>query len=89
MTSHRRTSSPIPSDPRQSSSDASLDHEVSSNPGQSFGDASSDDEEYFKLKESYIKAIELYSKASLDANKLCDEPKATCAALGIAQQEAT
>jgi hypothetical protein len=48
----------------------------------------SDHEEYFKLKEAYLKVIDLYSGASLDADKLCNELKAACAALGIAQQEA-
>ena len=57
---------------------------ILSNPGQSSGDASSDHEEYFKLKEAYLKVTDLYSGASLDADKL----KATGAALGIAQQEA-
>ena len=80
--------SPIPSGLRQSSSDALLDHKVSSNPGQSSGDALSDHEEYFKLKEAYLKFIDLYSGASLDADKLHDELKAACAALGVAQQEA-
>jgi hypothetical protein len=40
------------------------------------------------LKEAYNKAIELYIRASLDADKLCDELKATRATLGVAQQEA-
>ena len=79
----------ILSDLRQSSGDASSDHEVPSIPGQSSGDASSDHEEYFKLKEAYLKVTDLYSGASLDANKLRNELKATCAALGVAQQEAT
>ena len=87
--SHRRMPSPIPSGLRQSSSDALLDHEVPSNPRQSFGDASSDHEEYFKLKEAYCKVTDLYSGASLDADKLHDELNATHAALGVAQQEAT
>ena len=81
--------SSIPSNPGQSSGDASSNHEVPSNPGQSSGDASSDHEEYFKLKEAYLKIIDLYSGASLDANKLCVELKATSAALSVAQQEAT
>ena len=54
-----------------------------------FGAKSSDDEEYFKLKESYHKATELYLGANLDANKLCDELKAACATLHVTQQEAT
>ena len=62
---------------------------ILSDPRQSSGDASSDDEEYFKLKEAYHKAIELYSGASLDVDKLRNELKATCTALGIAQQEVT
>ena len=48
----------------------------------------SDDEEYYKLKEAYHNATELYSGASLDADKLHDELKAVHAALGVAQQEA-
>ena len=75
--------SSIPSDPEQSFGDASLDHEVPSDPGQSSGDASSDHEEYFKLKEAYLKVIDLYSGASLDVDKL----KAKHAALSVAQQE--
>jgi hypothetical protein len=75
--------SPIPSDPRQPSGDASSD------PGQSSGDASSDHEEYFKLKEAYLKVTDLYSGVSLDVDKLRDELKATHAALAITQQEAT
>jgi hypothetical protein len=62
---------------------------ISSGRRQSSGDASLDDEEYFKLKESYLKATELYSGANLDTNKLYDELKAVCATLGVAQQEAT
>ena len=31
----------------------------------------------------------MYSGASLDANKLCNELNATCAVLGVAQHEAT
>ena len=62
---------------------------IPSDLGQSSGVESSDDEEYFKLKESYYKAIELYSGVSLDADKLCDELKATRVTLGVAQQEAT
>ena len=81
--------SPIPSDPGQSSGDASSDHEVPSDPRQSSGDASSDHEEYFKLKEAYLKVTDLYSGASLDADKLRDELKATCTALGVTQQEGT
>ena len=74
---------------RQSSSDASSDHEVPSDPGQSSSDASSDHEEYFKLKEAYLKVTDLYSSASLDVDKMRDELKAACAALGIIEQEAT
>jgi len=80
--------SSIPSDPRRSSSDASSDHEVPSDPGQSSSDASSDHEEYFKLKEAYLKVTDLYSEASLDADKLCNELNAARATFGIAQQEA-
>jgi hypothetical protein len=61
---------------------------ILSDPEQSSGAESSDDEEYYKLKEAYNKAIELYSGASLDADKLRDELKAARAALGVAQQEA-
>ena len=46
-------------------------------PAQSSGAESSDDEEYFRLKESYHKATQLYSRASLDTDKLCDELKGT------------
>jgi len=81
-------SSPIPFANGQSSGDPSSDQEVSSDPKQSSGDASSYHKEYFKLKEAYLKATELYSGASQDADKLCDELKATHAALGVAQQEA-
>ena len=56
---------------------------ILSDPRQSSGAEPSDDEEYYKLKEAYHKAIELYSGASLDANKLCDELKAACATLGV------
>jgi hypothetical protein len=77
----------ILSNPGQSSGDASSEHEVPSNPRQSFGDASSDHEEYFKLKEAYLNITNLYSGASLDADKLHDELKAACAALGVTQQE--
>ena len=87
--SHRRTPLPIPSDPGQSSGDASSDHEVLSNPEQSSSDASLDHEEYFKLKEAYLKVIDLYSGASLDTNKLRDELKVAHAVLGITQQKAT
>ena len=80
--------SSIPSNPGQSCTNASSDHEVPSIPGQSSGDASSDHEEYFKLKEAYLKVKDLYSGASLDINKLRDELKAARAALGVAQQEA-
>jgi hypothetical protein len=73
----------ILSNPRQSSGDASSDHEVPFDPGQSSGDALSDHKEYFKLKEAYLKVTDLYS------NKLRDELKAAHAALGVAQQEAT
>ena len=85
----RGVTSSIPSNPGQSSGDASSNHEVPSNPGQSSGDASSDHEEYFKLKEAYLKVTDLCSGASLNINKLHDELKATHATLGIAQQEAT
>ena len=61
---------------------------IPSDLGQSSGAKSPDDEEYFKLKESYHKATELYSGANLDVNKLRDELKAAHAALGVAQQEA-
>ena len=54
-------------------------------PGQSSGEVSLGHEEYFKLKEAYLKVIDLYSGASLDTNKLHDELKATRAALGVAQ----
>ena len=61
---------------------------IPSDPGQSSGAKLLDNEEYFKLKEAHNKATELYSGASLDANKLRDELKAAWAALGVAQQEA-
>ena len=41
------------------------------------------------LKEAYLKVIDLYSRASLDADKIHDELKAAHAALGVAQQDAT
>ena len=80
--------SSIPSNPGQSCTNASSDHEVLSNPEQSSSDASSDHEEYFKLKEAYLKVTDLYSGASLDTNKLRDELKVAHVTLGIAQQEA-
>ena len=85
--SHHRTPSPILSDPGQSSGDASLDHDVTSNPGQSSSDALLDHEEYFKLKEAYLKVIDMYSGVSLDVGNLRDELKAAHAAIGVAQQE--
>ena len=81
-------SSLIPSNLRQSSGDASLDHEVPPDPRQSSSDALLDHEEYFKLKEAYLKVTNLYLGASLDTDKLRDELKAAHAALGVAQQEA-
>ena len=66
-------SSPIPFANGQSSGDPSSDQEVSSDPKQSSGDASSDHEEYFKLKEAYLKVTDLYLGAILDANKIRDE----------------
>ena len=58
---------------------------IPSDLGQSYRDAASDDEEYFKLKEFCCKAIELYSGASLDADKLRDELKAAHAVLAVTQ----
>jgi hypothetical protein len=49
----------------------------------------SDHEEYFKLKEAYLKVIDLYSGASLDVDKLRDELMAARTTLGITQHEAT
>ena len=40
------------------------------------------------LKEAYLKVTDLYSGASLDANKIHDELKAVRAALGVVLQEA-
>jgi len=40
------------------------------------------------LKEAYHKAIELYSGASRDTDKLHDELKVVRTALGVTQQEA-
>ena len=62
---------------------------IPSDPGQSSGAKSSDDEEYFKLKEFYHRATELYSGVSLYADKLRNELKAAHTALCVAQQEAT
>ena len=39
--------------------------------------------------EAYLKVTDLYSGASLDANKLRDELKVARTTLGVAQQEAT
>ena len=58
---------------------------IPSDSGQSSGDASLDHEEYFMLKEAYLKVTDLYLGANLDADKLRDELKAMRAALGVAQ----
>ena len=42
-----------------------------------------------KLKEAYLKVTDLYSRASLDIDKLHDELKVVHAILGVAQQEAS